>query len=49
MARGTDQVTPLEMTKWFDTNYHFLVPELGPDTGFALGPTKPLAELGEAG
>ena len=25
-------VAPLEMTKWFDTNYHYLVPELGPDT-----------------
>ncbi len=48
MARGTDRVTPLEMTKWFDTNYHFLVPDLGPDTEFALGPAKPLAELGEA-
>ena len=30
MARGTDDVAPLEMTKWFDTNYHYLVPELGP-------------------
>src|SRR5262249_14280915 len=35
MARGTDRVTPLEMTKWFDTNYHYLVPELAPDTTFA--------------
>jgi len=25
-ARGGDGVTPLEMTKWFDTNYHYLVP-----------------------
>ena len=24
------------MTKWFDTNYHYLVPELGPDTDFRL-------------
>ena len=24
------------MTKWFDTNYHYLVPELGPDTRFRL-------------
>ena len=30
MARGTQDVAPLEMTKWFDTNYHYLVPELGP-------------------
>ena len=28
MARGTDDAAPLEMTKWFDTNYHYLVPEL---------------------
>ena len=28
MARGRDGVSPLEMTKWFDTNYHYLVPEL---------------------
>ena len=48
MARGTDQVAPLEMTKWFDTNYHYLVPELGPDVRFALDPTKPLAEIAEA-
>ena len=27
MARGTDRVPALEMTKWFDTNYHYLVPE----------------------
>ena len=25
------------MTKWFDTNYHYLVPELGPDTRFDGG------------
>ena len=29
-ARGNDTVAPLEMTKWFDTNYHYLVPEIGP-------------------
>ncbi|MEX5632785.1 5-methyltetrahydropteroyltriglutamate--homocysteine S-methyltransferase [Parafrankia sp. FMc2] len=48
MARGNDQVAPLEMTKWFDTNYHYLVPELGPDTSFALDPEKPLREFTEA-
>ena len=32
LARGNAQVAPLEMTKWFDTNYHHLVPEIGPDT-----------------
>ncbi|MFJ5881651.1 5-methyltetrahydropteroyltriglutamate--homocysteine S-methyltransferase [Kitasatospora cineracea] len=48
MARGTQQAPPLEMTKWFDTNYHYLVPELGPETDFAANPDKAVAELGEA-
>ncbi|WP_410506193.1 5-methyltetrahydropteroyltriglutamate--homocysteine S-methyltransferase [Mycolicibacterium mucogenicum] len=47
-ARGTADVAPLEMTKWFDTNYHYLVPEIGPETTFALNPAKVLAELKEA-
>ena len=32
LARGEGDKPPLEMTKWFDTNYHYLVPEIGPDT-----------------
>ncbi|MFJ4580275.1 5-methyltetrahydropteroyltriglutamate--homocysteine S-methyltransferase [Streptomyces echinatus] len=48
MARGTQDVAPLEMTKWFDTNYHYLVPELGPDTVFTADPAKQVAELTEA-
>ncbi|MEU9891461.1 5-methyltetrahydropteroyltriglutamate--homocysteine S-methyltransferase [Sphaerisporangium sp. NPDC051011] len=48
MARGTRDVAPLEMTKWFDTNYHYLVPELGPDTVFTADPSKPVGELREA-
>ena len=28
-ARGEGESAPLEMTKWFDTNYHYLVPEIG--------------------
>ncbi|MFD7875908.1 5-methyltetrahydropteroyltriglutamate--homocysteine S-methyltransferase [Streptomyces sp. NPDC059766] len=48
MARGTQDVAPLEMTKWFDTNYHYLVPELGPDTVFAADTAKQVAELTEA-
>ena len=36
LARGDDETAPLEMTKWFDTNYHYLVPEIGPDTPIAL-------------
>jgi 5-methyltetrahydropteroyltriglutamate--homocysteine methyltransferase len=47
-ARGTEDVAPLEMTKWFDTNYHYIVPEIGPDTAFSLHPEKVLAELNEA-
>ncbi|WP_405436227.1 5-methyltetrahydropteroyltriglutamate--homocysteine S-methyltransferase [Streptomyces avidinii] len=48
MARGTQDVAPLEMTKWFDTNYHYLVPELGPDTVFTADSTKQVAELTQA-
>ncbi|MFF3772404.1 5-methyltetrahydropteroyltriglutamate--homocysteine S-methyltransferase [Streptomyces sp. NPDC002232] len=48
MARGTQDVAPLEMTKWFDTNYHYLVPELGPDTVFSTDSTRQVAELKEA-
>ncbi|WP_329440841.1 5-methyltetrahydropteroyltriglutamate--homocysteine S-methyltransferase [Streptomyces sp. NBC_01426] len=48
MARGTQDVAPLEMTKWFDTNYHYLVPELGPDTVFTADPARQVAELREA-
>jgi 5-methyltetrahydropteroyltriglutamate--homocysteine methyltransferase len=47
-ARGNDDVAPLEMTKWFDTNYHYLVPEIEPTTRFALHPDKVLSELKEA-
>ncbi|OQZ88620.1 5-methyltetrahydropteroyltriglutamate--homocysteine S-methyltransferase [Mycobacterium alsense] len=48
LARGSKTVAPLEMTKWFDTNYHYLVPEIEPATKFALNPAKVLAELKEA-
>ncbi len=47
-ARGNDDVAPLEMTKWFDTNYHYLVPEIEPAMRFALNPDKVLSELKEA-
>lgn len=47
-ARGTAEIAPLEMTKWFDTNYHYIVPEIGPATQFALNPAKVVAELEEA-
>ena len=48
MARGTEGVPPLEMTKWFDTNYHYLVPEIGPGTRLRLAGGKPLAKYAEA-
>src|SRR5215210_1196961 len=52
MARGRQadgvDVTAMEMTKWFDTNYHYIVPELGPETSFALSSTKPFDEHAEA-
>ncbi|WIX97970.1 5-methyltetrahydropteroyltriglutamate--homocysteine S-methyltransferase [Amycolatopsis mongoliensis] len=47
-ARGVQDAPALEMTKWFDTNYHYLVPELGPDAEFTLAGTKPLDEYREA-
>ncbi|GAB20760.1 5-methyltetrahydropteroyltriglutamate--homocysteine methyltransferase [Gordonia effusa NBRC 100432] len=47
-ARGNAELTPMEMTKWFDTNYHYLVPEIGADTSFSLHPEKVLAEFAEA-
>ncbi len=48
MARGTEDLAALEMTKWFDTNYHYIVPELGPETRFELSSTKPFDEVAEA-
>ncbi|MFJ7780031.1 5-methyltetrahydropteroyltriglutamate--homocysteine S-methyltransferase [Streptomyces yangpuensis] len=48
MARGTQEVAPLEMTKWFDTNYHYLVPELGPDTVFTADSSRQTAQFEEA-
>jgi 5-methyltetrahydropteroyltriglutamate--homocysteine methyltransferase len=48
MARGTTDVEPLEMTKWFDTNYHYLVPELSARSRFRLDPNRLLSEIEEA-
>jgi 5-methyltetrahydropteroyltriglutamate--homocysteine methyltransferase len=41
-------VPALEMTKWFDTNYHYMVPELKKDQRFALSSRKPIEEYEEA-
>jgi 5-methyltetrahydropteroyltriglutamate--homocysteine methyltransferase len=48
MARGTDAAPAMEMTKWFDTNYHFIVPELHAGQNFALNADKPLSQYREA-
>lgn len=55
MARGLatrkdtgEPPTALEMTKWFDTNYHYLVPELHSGQVFKLSSTKPFDEFSEA-
>ncbi len=48
LARGTKDQQPLEMTKWFDTNYHYLVPEIGPETSFALTSSRIVEEFAYA-
>lgn len=48
MARGNREQPAMEMTKWFDTNYHYLVPELAPDTAFDGGVEWFFEELEEA-
>ncbi|ASW57142.1 5-methyltetrahydropteroyltriglutamate--homocysteine S-methyltransferase [Plantactinospora sp. KBS50] len=48
MARGVDAEPALELTKWFDTNYHYLVPEIDDDTAFTADPQKALREYHEA-
>ncbi len=48
LARGNKAQPAMEMTKWFDTNYHYLVPELGPDTKFNGGVEWFLDEIDEA-
>ena len=54
MARGTtadgehEGVPPMEMKKWFDTNYHYLVPEFERNQTFTMFSTKPIDEFLEA-
>ena len=53
MARGVQNesgldIPAMEMTKWFDTNYHYIVPELVPDQQFHLASSKALDEYNEA-
>src|SRR5712671_1070290 len=54
MARGTARksgqadVSAMEMTKWFDTNYHYIVLEFTAKQSFSLGSLKPVGEFLEA-
>ncbi len=54
MARGIQDrsnnidVAAMEMTKWFDTNYHYIVPELAPDQQFVLNPNALFDSIKEA-
>jgi len=48
MARGAKDVPALEMTKWFDTNYHYVVPEFEAGHQYYLRSTKALDEYREA-
>ncbi|KAH9299330.1 hypothetical protein KI387_031012 [Taxus chinensis] len=48
MARGNAKLPAMEMTKWFDTNYHYIVPELGPETKFKYSSHKAVDEYKEA-
>ncbi len=55
VARGRSvndgDATPVragEMTKWFDTNYHFIVPEITADTHFSLNPERLLVQIEDA-
>ncbi len=48
LARGNAACHAMEMTKWFDTNYHYLVPELKSDTQFSLGAEWLFDEVAEA-
>ncbi|WP_024955553.1 5-methyltetrahydropteroyltriglutamate--homocysteine S-methyltransferase [Sulfurospirillum arcachonense] len=48
MARGHEEATAMEMTKWFNTNYHYIVPELSADDIYKLNASKILEEYKEA-
>lgn len=48
MARGKGKLCAMEMTKWFDTNYHYMVPEFEPNQTFKLSSKKIFNEVKEA-
>lgn len=48
LARGNKDQFAIEMTKWFDTNYHYLVPEFHVNTQFKANPTHYVQQIREA-
>ena len=48
LARGNATQFAMEMTKWFDTNYHYIVPEWHADTQFSAHPERIIAQIREA-
>ena len=48
MARGNETCVAMEMTKWFNTNYHYIVPEISKNTIFKLNSKKVIEEYKEA-
>lgn len=48
LARGNIEQPAMEMTKWLDTNYHYIVPELNADTQFSINAHDYLTQLDEA-
>ncbi|MGD9719248.1 MAG: 5-methyltetrahydropteroyltriglutamate--homocysteine S-methyltransferase [Sulfurimonadaceae bacterium] len=48
MARGDKERTAMEMTKWFNTNYHYIVPELSLEDSYKLDASKIIREYKEA-
>jgi len=48
MARGNKDSVAMEMTKWFNTNYHYIVPELLPQDSYKLNASKIISEYKEA-
>lgn len=48
LARGNAERAPLEMTKWFDTNYHYIVPEIADEQKFIARPQRVVRLVEEA-
>ncbi|MFP4771439.1 5-methyltetrahydropteroyltriglutamate--homocysteine S-methyltransferase [Pasteurella multocida] len=48
LARGNQTQFAIEMTKWFDTNYHYLVPEFNKNTEFKANPAHYVQQIREA-